>query len=83
MRLLKFYADWCGPCKALAISLKEENIECEDVNIEDDAGATLTAQYNIRSVPTLIKLDDNNNEVGRKVGLINKEELRNFVYESN
>lgn len=69
MRILKFYADWCNPCKALEVMLKTENIEHENVNIESDEGSELSSKYKIRSIPTLVKVDDENKEIDKLVGL--------------
>lgn len=69
MKILKFYADWCNPCKALEEMLKTENVEHENINIESDEGNTLTSTYKIKSIPTLIKVDNENKEIDRLVGL--------------
>lgn len=68
MKVLKFYATWCGPCKAMSMILNGmDNLpEIEEVDIDENT--ELTAQYGIRSVPTLVKLDDAGNEVDRYVG---------------
>lgn len=43
MKLIKLYADWCGPCKVLEKMLKDHNIEHESVNIDspDDEGLSI------------------------------------------
>ena len=33
MKILKFYADWCAPCRALTTVLDVFNVETEAVNI--------------------------------------------------
>lgn len=68
MKVLKFYATWCGPCKGMSMILKGmENLpEIEEIDI--DQNTELTTQYGIRSVPTLVKLDDSGTEIGRYVG---------------
>ncbi|MCO4755105.1 MAG: thioredoxin [Bacteriovoracaceae bacterium] len=56
--VVDFWAEWCGPCKALAPVLDEianelgENAKVVKVNV-DEAGE-LAQQYGIRGIPTLI-----------------------------
>ena len=68
MKVLKFYATWCGPCKAMGMILNRmENLpEIEEVDI--DANTDMATEYGIRSVPTLVKLDDAGNEIDRYTG---------------
>ena len=68
MKVLKFYATWCGPCKGMSMILKGmENLpEIEEIDI--DQNTELTTKYGIRSVPTLVKLDDSGAEIDRYVG---------------
>lgn len=78
MKALKVYADWCGPCKALTMTLNEmDNLpEIENVNI--DGNIALAARYSVRSVPTLILLDEDGNELKRMTGNQPKEKLVEF-----
>ena len=34
MKLLKFYADWCGPCKVLTRNLDQAKIEYESIDAD-------------------------------------------------
>jgi len=62
--LVDFYAEWCGPCKAIApmiSSLEEEyNGKINVVKIDVDSNPQLAIEYNIRSVPTLMFFKDGN-----------------------
>ena len=68
MKVLKFYATWCGPCKAMTMLMKNmENLPViEEVDI--DQNREMSVQYGIRSVPTLVMLDDDGSEVKRYTG---------------
>lgn len=81
MKILKFYADWCGPCKAQSMIIKgagdKITVPVEDVNI--DNAVFLSAQYAIKSVPTMILLDDNDKEIKRNVGVLKEQELIDWI----
>ena len=38
MKIIKLYADWCGPCKVVEQTLLDLGIEHESINIESDEG---------------------------------------------
>ena len=77
-RILRFTASWCGPCKSLAMNLENANlglpIEVVDIDIHSD----VAQEYGIRSVPTLVMLDENI-EVKRIVGSKTVNQLQEWV----
>lgn len=77
-RIIRFTASWCAPCKMLAQQLEEIEtaLPIEVVDIEEKQD--LAMEYGIRSVPTLVILDENV-EVKRHVGLTTKEILQNWI----
>lgn len=81
MKVLDFYADWCNPCKALAPNLdkiiSEKNLKLEKINIEEDT-ADLSLKYNVRNIPTVVVIDDNDTEVKRFSGMKQESDLREF-----
>lgn len=82
-RILKFEAEWCGQCKALAPILKRvlENytdITLTTVDIETEEETTL--KYNIRNLPTLVFIKDNI-EVGRTSGVLTANVLGDKIKE--
>jgi thioredoxin 1 len=56
--IIDFYADWCGPCKAVAPVLEELSKEYEGrlliYKIDTDKEAELSSLFGIQSIPTLL-----------------------------
>lgn len=56
--LIDFYADWCGPCKAIAPVLEELAAEYDGqiyiYKIDTEAEQELAAMFGIRSIPSLL-----------------------------
>lgn len=81
MKVFKFYAEWCGPCKGLSMVVNgakdKISIPIEDVNIDENI--MLAQQFGVRSVPTMVLVDAQENEIKRKVGTMNEEQLLEFV----
>ena len=71
IKILKFESDSCPQCKALSITLerisKENKIDIKNIDIEEDNNQDLIRKYNIRSIPTIIFLNENK-EYNRLVG---------------
>ena len=72
MEVLRFTASWCQPCKALAQQLEELGFDKDVTVVDIDEQQDLAIQYGVRSVPTLIAVD-NNKEVKRMVGVKAKD----------
>lgn len=80
MKVLKFSADWCGPCKALATTIEKYytgDVPVENIDIDTDQ--EVAVRYCIRGVPTLVLLDDNGNEIRRKSGMMMIDEFEQFI----
>ena len=76
--LVDFYADWCGPCNAMAPVIEELATELDGKTkvgkINVDENSDIAVEYNVMSIPTLI-IFKNGKEEKRLVGLRDKEEL--------
>ena len=82
MSFIKFSAPWCAPCKELAKRLQLfSSVSVSDVDIKKNPEEAL--KFNVRGVPTLVKLDGNGLEVNRLVGLPTVEKLKEFLTEGN
>ena len=77
-KVLRFTASWCGPCKSLAKTLEniETNIPIEVVDI--DVFPDIATEYGIRSVPTLVMVEDNI-EVKRMSGVKAENLMREWI----
>jgi thioredoxin 1 len=77
-RVLRFTASWCQPCKALAQQLEELNMNLPIEVIDIDDNQTLALEYGIRSVPTLVIMDENV-EIKRRTGIVAKNLLQEWL----
>ena len=71
IKILKFESDSCPQCKALSATLeritKEYKTDMKSIDIEEDNNQDLIRKYNIRSIPTIIFLNEDK-EYNRLVG---------------
>lgn len=85
LKLLKFGASYCAPCRSLTPILEElkDKVTIEDIDVDEVDPVVLT-NYKIRNILVLIITKDNV-EVWRHVGSISKIDLENKLkeYETN
>ena len=75
--LVDFYADWCGPCKALGEILESlENINILKINVDEHQD--LAIQFGVMSIPTILLFEDGKQKK-KNIGLMNKEDLEHWI----
>ena len=75
--LVDFYADWCGPCRAMGEVL--ENINDLDIlKVNVDEHPDIAAKYGVMSIPTVIVFSKGE-EIKKQVGFLSKDDLLNWL----
>lgn len=79
-QILYFSAKWCTACQATTPIVEQikKSGEAPVAIIDTDYDASLVSQYNVRSIPTTIVLE-NGVEVRRHVGSIGLDGMRNLI----
>ena len=80
--LVDFWAEWCGPCKAIAQTLDElaktydGKLQIAKINVDENR--SVPAKFGIRGIPTLMVFKDGQ-LAATKVGAMTKAQLAQFI----
>ena len=83
--LVDFWAEWCGPCKAIGPALEDiaddmgDKITIAKLNIDENPNTP--QNYNVRGIPTLL-IFKNGEVVAEKIGAMPKSALEQWVAEN-
>ena len=79
-KILRFTASWCAPCKVMAEILEhvETTLPIEVVDI--DVHTEIAIEYGVRSVPTLVMVEDNV-VLKTSIGVKSKKQLEAWINE--
>jgi len=84
MEIIKFYADWCGPCKVYAPIFEKVtsdlNVEYKNINVDKDTDG-LAAEYKIRSIPATVIVKEDGTVI-KEVGLLQEDKLTTLIKEN-
>lgn len=81
-KILKIGATWCPPCRQLKKELEDFNtVPIIEYDVDEDE--QLCSDYNVRTIPLLVFLDENDKELDRHAGFITKRDLENLIENLN
>ena len=76
-KILYFSSTWCNPCRSFRPIMEQVSREIPVEFIDIDANPQLVAEYGIRSVPTIVVL--NNGQVASKqAGVLTESQIKNL-----
>jgi thioredoxin 1 len=81
--LVDFFAEWCGPCKAMAPALEQVAAEMQGrvkfAKLDVDQNPQVTQKFHIQAMPTLMIFKDGKVAAQRVGALTQKKQLQDWV----
>lgn len=84
MKILKFFTTYCSQCKQQT-KLLEGFTEAEVISVDCDENEDLVDKYEVRGLPTLVIINENDEVISKFVGMTKPEVLKDAInnYEIN
>src|SRR5689334_13758757 len=83
--VVDFWAAWCGPCRAMAPAYERVAAELEPkvrfLKVDTEAEQQLAAQYNIRSIPTVMMFKGGQ-MIAERAGASDAQSLRAWIQQN-
>ena len=79
MKLLKFSADWCSPCKMLSTTMDKMEFSVPVENMDIDQEQVLARSYGVRGVPTVILVDATGKALKRFSGVKSQDDIKDWL----
>lgn len=82
-QVIKFYADWCGPCKIYGPTFErvkqdlKDIVEFKEVNVEQDE-ENLSGEYKVKGIPMTVLLEDGEVKKSQS-GRMGEQQLKEFI----
>lgn len=80
-KLLKFQASWCQPCRQLTKTMDSMDIQIPTEYVDIDSDPSIAVEYGVRSIPTLILIDEHSVALRRLQGPQQKDAIQEFLGE--
>lgn len=83
LTVVKFSADWCGPCRTLAGIMEDvtpdyQNVNFIEIDVEGDGMDEIVSNYSIRNIPVLAFIK-NGKLLNKNVGLVDKVKITELI----
>lgn len=86
--IIKFEANWCGPCQILSPIMKSslqqyanDKVKLITVNVDSPIGQALSQKFYVTSIPMVVALRPNKSVIHHFTGALPKEELDKWIQE--
>lgn len=79
MKVLRFTASWCSPCKMLAATLEDVKTDIPFEVVDIDVHPEVAQSFGVRGVPTLVMVNEAGVESKRSVGMKSAKDLQEWL----